>query len=256
LRQTPWVLPQEFMPQELLPVRAFQLTVSVKGDLSVESQDELTRFIRKNTVMNYIVIETGESGRRHLHALMIFKDPKDPRKLQGNVWRRMVQPWHEDSISRIAVKIQVCPGNKWYDEYLQKESTRELISNTWNKDDAEQYFPSEEIQETLMAKTKLKGVACPWLSEDIATWTGSTFENTPEGALQYLKHRMFVLRNLVPISDPRKRTEKALMYWEYRNGVISPSERELWLLKQLQDGPSYDAPTIRHGPESSAPPSI
>ena len=244
------------MPQELLPVRAFALTVSVKGDLSVESQDEITRFIRKNTVMNYVVIESGESGRRHLHALMIFKDPKDPRKLQGNVWNRLVKPWHEDSISRIAVKIQVCPGNNWYDEYLQKESTRELISNTWNKEDAESYFPSQEIQETLMAKTKLKGVACPWLSEDIATWTGSTFENTPEGALQYLKHRMFVLRNLVPISDPRKRTEKALMYWEYRNGVISPSERELWLLKQLQDGPSYDAPVIRRGPESSAPPSI
>lgn len=245
------------MPQhELLPVRAFQLTVSVKGDLSVESQDELTRFIRKNTLMHYIVIETGESGRRHLHAFMIFKDSKDPRKLQWNVWNRMVKPWHADSISRIAVKIQVCPGNDWYDEYLQKESTRELISNTWNKEDAVEYFPTPAVQETLMAKAKLKGVACPWLSEDIATWTGSTFENTPEGALMYLKHRMFVLRNMVPISDPRKLTEKAFMYWEYRNENISPTERQLFLLKQLQDGPFFDVPRPRPDPSGSAPPSI
>lgn len=72
------------------------------------------------------------------------------------------------------------------------------------------------------------------LSEDVAKWTGSTFENTPEGALMYLKHRMFVLRNLVPISDPRKRAERAVMYWKYRNCVISPTEHELFLLKRLQ----------------------
>jgi len=209
--------------------------------LSAETQDGVTAWIRKNSLMHYIVIETGEAGRRHLHALLVFKDPRDPRKIKDNVFNRFVKTHHPDSLARIAVKVQVCPGPKWYDEYLQKESTRELISNTWDADLACQYYPSAAIQETLVAKSKLKGVACPWLIEDISTWTGSTFENTPEGALMYLKHRMFVLRNLVPISDPRKRTEKALMYWECRNGVVSPSERELWLLKQLQDGPSYDA---------------
>jgi len=243
------------MPQELLPVRAFQITISVKGDLSAESQDGIASWIRKNTLMHYIVIETGESGRRHMHALLIFKDPRDPRKIKDNVWTRFVQKHHPDSLARIAVKVQVCPGPKWYDEYLQKESTRELISNTWDPEAALEYYPLPAVQEALMAKSRSAGTACPWLELDIASWTGSTFENTPEGALMYLKHRMFVLRNLVPISDPRKRTEKALMYWEYRNGVVSPSERELFLLKQLQDGPSYDVPRV-HDPVSSARPSI
>lgn len=229
------------MPQEILPTRAFQLTVSVKGDLSVESQEELTKWIRKNTLMHYIVIETGESGRRHMHALMIFKDPRDPRKIKDNVWTRMVKPWHEDSIARIAVKVQVCPGNKWYQEYLQKESTRELISNTWNEEDALEFYPEPAVQEALMAKSRCKEVACPWLEQDVSTWTGSTFENTPEGALMYLNSRMYDLRNMVPISDPRKITQKALMYWKYRNRVISPTERELFYLKELQDGPSFDA---------------
>lgn len=231
------------------------MTVSTKGDLSVESQEELTKWIRKNTHMHYVVIEHGESGRRHMHALLIFKESRDPRKLKDNVWNRMVKPWHEDSLARVAVKIQVCPGNDWYDQYLKKEKDCELISNTWDRDAAVEFFPTKEVQESLMAKSKLKTQACPWLTEDVEAWSASTFENTPEGANEYLKHRMFVLRNLVPVRDLRKRAETALMYWEYRNGVFSLSERERWLLKQLQDGPSFDVP-VRRGPESSAPPSI
>ncbi len=60
----------------------------------------------------------------------------------------------------------------------------------------------------------------PYISKDIATWTESTFENSPVGALMYLKHRMFVLRDMIPISNPRNITRKAYMYWRYRNGVI------------------------------------
>lgn len=238
----PWVLPQKNMPQEQLEFHAFQLTVSVKGGLSAESQDELARYICKNTLMNYTVIETGANDRRHLHALLIFKEGKQTRKIQNNVWARFVKPYHGDSISRIAVKVQVCPGNKWFDEYLQKEPDREVLSNTWDRVLAEDYFPTPVQQESLIERSKLKGQACPWLSEDITTWSRSTFENTPEGALMYLKHRMFVLRDMIPISDPRKRTEKAYMYWEYRNGTVSPTERELFLLRQLQDGPAYETP--------------
>jgi len=244
------------MPQEILPVRAYQLTLSVKGDLSPESQDLYLAYVRKHTLMHYVVIELGANGRRHLHSLLIFKRDMDPRKLKDNVWSRYIKPYHPDSMAKRAVLIQVCPGNRWYDEYLQKEVSREVLSDTWNREQAESYFPSQAIQEALIEKSKQGKQACPWLTEDVNTWSESTFENTPEGALMYLKDRMFVKRNLVPISDPRKRTEKALMYWEYRNGVISPSERELWLLKQLQDGPSYDVPAPRHEPFSSAPPSI
>jgi len=246
------------------------MTVSVKGDLSVESQDLITNWVRKNTVMHYMVIETGESGRRHMHALFVFKTPRDPRKIKDNVWTRMVQPHHSDSLARIAVKVQVCPGNKWYDEYLQKEPGRELISNTWDPESAQEYFPTEQIQEALVAKSKLKGVACPWIDLDIVSWTASTYENTPTGALMFLKDRMFVARNMVPIADKRKLTEKALMYWEYRNGVVSPSPKELQLLHMLEhtelpmDGYVQHAPTGNPGnskklwkdKDFSEPPSI
>jgi len=240
-----------------LETKAFQMTISVKGDLSSESQDLVTNWIRKNTVMHYIVIENGESGKRHLHSLFIFKDPRDSRKIKENVWERMVKPHHQDSIGKYAVKVQVCPGNDWYNEYLQKEPDREVISNTWDCETAEDYFPTQQVQEALMAKAKQSGLACPRLDKDIVTWSTSTYENTPVGALMYLKERMFVKRDMIPISCKKKLTEKSLMYWEYRNGVVSPSERELFLLKQLQDGPNYDVPgSIRPETFSSARPSI
>lgn len=245
------------MPQgETLFTRAFLLTVSVKGDLSAESQDEIVRYIKKNAEFHYIVIEFGASNRRHLHACFVFKKGQVKHKLQNNIWTRYVQSYHPDSLPRKAVVVQVMPGNKWYDEYLQKESGVEVVSDTWNREQAEEYFPTPEVQETLMAKSKLKGVACPWIDLAIISWKESTYENTPEGALMYLKDCMFVQKTMIPISDPRKRTEKALMYWEYRNGVVSPSERELFLLRQLQDGPSYDVPGGVRGVHSAAPPSI
>lgn len=237
-----------------LAIRAFLLTVSVKGDLSKDSEDKIVKWIRKNALMFYAVAETGESGRRHLHACLVFKDPRDPKQLKDNVWHRFVKDHHPDSLPRIAVKVQACPGNKWYDEYLKKEKDVDVLLDNWNREEAEDYFPTEQTQQALRTLASRKGEACPWLTEDVLNWEQSTFENTPEGAGMYLKHRMYVARNMVPIGDPKKLAEKAVVYWNYRNRVFSLSERELWMIKQNQDGPSYD-PVCRAS-NSAAPPSI
>jgi hypothetical protein len=87
-----------------------------------------------------------------------------------------------------------------------------------------------------------KGVAAPRLKLDIAAWSASSFTNEPAGALAWLKHRMFVLEDMIPIADKRKLCEKAQLYWEYCNQIVTPNERELFLLNQLNDSPCYDAP--------------
>lgn len=255
LRNSPWVVPQFLMPH--LETKSFLVTVSVKGDLSAESEEKLVKYFRSNTHMHHAVIEHGETGKRHLHACIIFKDSKVKSKIQSNVWERFVKPFHGDSIGKFAVKVQVCPGNKWYEEYLRKESDVQILSSTWDPIEAKDYFPTEQVQEALQSKSKLASVAAPHVESRVIEWTTSDFENSPEGALRFLNHCMYVLKNMVPISDPRKITEKALMFYKYRNGVTDPTERELFLLKQLQEGPAYDVPgSIRAVPNSSAPPSI
>lgn len=239
-----------------LDTKAFQITISVPGDVSAATQDSFLKWIRKMAMMSYVVAERGESDRRHLHAVAIFRESRLSKKLHENIWDRFVKPHHSDAIGRHAVKVQVCPGNDWYNTYLQKESAVEVLHDDYDPEDALPYFPTQQVQEALMATKKITGVACPWLEHDISTWTGSAFENTPTGALCYLKDRMFVKKDLQPIADKRKLTEKALMYWEYRNGINTPSEREAFLLKQLQDGPAYDVPGSVRASESAARPSI
>jgi len=61
--------------------------------------------------------------------------------------------------------------------------------------------------------------AAPHVTRDVDLWSTSDFENTPEGSLSYLKHRMYVLRDMIPIANKRKLCQKAFMYYEYRNGT-------------------------------------
>lgn len=65
---------------------------------------------------------------------------------------------------------------------------------------------------------------------DVIAWEATSFDNTALGALEYLRHRMFVARDMVPIADDRKLTDKAYMYWAYRNGVVTPSRNQVRLL--------------------------
>jgi hypothetical protein len=46
-------------------------------------------------------------------------------------------------------------------EYLQKEPDREVLSNTWDSEKAKDYFPTQQVQEAIMAKSKQSGLACP-----------------------------------------------------------------------------------------------
>lgn len=226
--------------------KSFLLTVSVKGDLSIECEEALVKYLRKNTLMHHVVIEHGASGKRHLHACFIFKRSQHRHKVENNLHERFVKPFHADSPQRFATKVQVCPGNDWYTSYLVKEQDVQVLSSTWDPATAVAHFPTQQVQEALQAKSKMASVSSPHIEKRVAEWIASSFENSPEGSLRFLKHCMYVDKSMIPIADPRKLTEKAFMHYQYRNGVTDPTERELWLLKQLQEGPSYDGSVCHH----------
>ena len=242
-----------------IDIHAFLLTISPKTDVTLDCQNAIIKYVKRNTHMHYLVAENGESGKRHLHAILIYKHPKLKAKLHENLWDRQVKPFHsgDGSIGKHAVKLCACPGNRWYDEYLKKEATAEVLSDNYEPEEALSFMPTQAEQEILVAAGKrASGPAAAWLEQDIVTWTASTFENSPEGALCYLKERMFVKKDMIPLQDLRKRTERAHMYWEYRNGIVTVSERESFLLKQLRDGPAYDVPGSIRGEFSAHKPGI
>lgn len=241
-----------------IDIHAFLLTISPKGDVTLDCQNAVVKWVKRNTHMHYLVAENGSSGKRHLHAVLIFKHPRKKSALHDNVWGRLVSPFHgTDSIGKHAVVITACPGNRWYDEYLKKESTAEVLLDNYEPEEALSFMPTEAEQEFLMAAGKrASGPAAPWLKQDIEAWAASSFENSPAGALTFLQHCMYVAETKVPLDDLRRLTSKSVMYWKYRNQIIVPTEREVWMLKQLTEGPAYDAPGSIRGEFSAAKPSI
>lgn len=230
------------LSEKILPTRAFLVTISTKGDVEHECVVSLVKHWEKSTDHAYVVSEFGSSGKLHLHAVLLYKENRLASKLHDNLWNRFVKPFHPDSVGKYAVKVQVCPGNKWYDEYLQKESESTVLLNTYDREAAEQYFPAPAVQEALVELGNRKGVPAPHIEKHVSAWVASAFENSPEGALTYIQHCMYVEKTMVPLDDLRRLTSKSVMYWKYRNGICVPTERERFMLKQLVDGPDYDVP--------------
>lgn len=223
--------PRALKNSSTLDTRTFLLTISVPGDISDDCVKALCKHIRRATIHAYAVSEYGESNRRHFHAVLVYKDPMISRKIRENVWDRIVKPHHPDAKGSIAVKVQVCPGHDWYDTYLQKEKDVQVHIDTYDRDKITDFFPTVAVQEALQTKAAISKHAAPHVTRDVDLWISSDFANTPEGSLSYLKNRMYVLRDMVPIADKRKLCEKAFMYFEYRNGITEPTTDELRRLK-------------------------
>lgn len=221
--------------------RAFNLTVSTKDDISEEAIKKFKKWLTKTALYYYCVIEC-DTGKRHLHATMFFKEPKDKKKMRENIWDRYIKPHHLTSIGKVAVHLQACPGRKWFDEYLRKDDTREEVAQEVPEDldDLNDYFPSEETQALFMnAKEKVLDVFYAqhevvykeWLSEN--TWASST-----ETAHEYFHLRMFVRKDMRVIADSRRVHQMAVALHRY--SVESYKLTNLEISQHTKEHAAYD----------------
>lgn len=216
--------PSKSHPQKMSEaplVQAFNLTVSVKEDISDECVKAVVKWIKKNALHAFVVLEQ-ETSKRHLHAALFFKDPRSSKKLRENIWDRQVKPHHPTSIGRVAVHLQASPGRKWLDEYLLKEDSRDLLLDTLpdEKDELTPFFPSAETQAALMAaKDKVVDVFYAthevvykeWLHENV--WVSST-----ETAHEYFLMRMFERKDIRVCADSRRVHQMAVALHRYATG--------------------------------------
>lgn len=191
-------------------IRAFNLTISVREDITDECVRGIKKWITKNVSFYHCVTEQ-ETSKRHLHAMLCFKEPKNKKKIRENLWERYVKQYHPTSKGSVAVHIQACPGRRWVDEYLQKEECVEVVCSHLPDESRgdpplHEFFPTEEQQVALMAaKDKVcdvfydthETVYKQYLHDN--TWVSST-----ETAHQYFKHRMFVSKDMRVIADSRR----------------------------------------------------
>lgn len=206
-------------PQVL--TRTFLLTVSPKDPVTQAVQDAIVKYCRKQTMFAYVVTETGASGKLHLHAVLVYSTHMEKKKLQENINNRIVvKNGHAGAKNGIATKVQVCPGHRWYDEYLRKEEGVNVLYDNYDRERVTEYFPTQAVQEFLQTHTRSTGPVDKHMAEHKRQW----IERFPtdasyECAVQYLKHRMYVLEDMIIIQDKRRLCQMAFALYEYRNQI-------------------------------------
>jgi len=208
---------KNFDGKKILSIRAFQVTVHVRGDISEVCYKAILKWVNKHTDYDYFVLEHDASGVLHLHGLMCFPSPREGRRIHDDLFY-YVKKFHPDSIGKFALKVQCCPGNKWRDEYLNKDAGRTVLSDNWDVDKVVDYFPTDSEQADLRAMCTSK-IADKYIHGLVTGWTEDSTEITFLSALSYLRYRQFVVKNVKCIADPRRERQIARLMYMYRRGT-------------------------------------
>jgi len=219
-------------------VRSFNLTVSVKEDISDEAVKYLKKWVEKTCKYWYVVVE-NDTSKRHLHACLFYDECKNPKNMKDTIWKHIKQ-YHPTSIAYVAVNIHAMPGKKWLDEYLNKDSTRDEITTKIpiNEDrevdwaELEKFIPSETIQNTLMGASKKKDGPTDtfygyheveykaWLEKN--TWVSST-----QTAAEYFGYRMFESKDMRVIADSRRVHQMSVALHKYSTDSGKLTNKEI-----------------------------
>lgn len=223
--------------------RAYQLTISPKGDISDVVVRRVRKWLSKTCLYVYAVIEGTSTGKRHLHAAMYFEDTKNKKQLQEYVWK-IVKVEHKDSIGKFAVKVQVMPGSNWVDEYLRKEKDVEVVINVLpeERDELLGFYPSAEDQEALIQATSQpfqgdrfldlhEGEYKRYLERESVVSTIGT-------ATEYFLWRVNVDRTLPRLRDSRTYVNMGLALHRYISMDKSLTSEEESLIRRVTE--SYD----------------
>lgn len=215
-------------PQPLrVDTRTFHLTISTRDDVKSEVIEQIVCLCKVQCKYGYVVTEHGKSGKLHLHAILVFEGHRDRAKLQENINARIVRKYHSEARGGIATKVQVCPGHKWYDEYLRKEDGVRVYYDKYDRDSVTSYFPVQAVQEYLQTHTRSSGVADKYMAEHERQWILYSDDTSYFGAVKYLKHRMNVKRDMMVIQDNRRLCQLAYALYEFRNQVDEPNAEQL-----------------------------
>lgn len=202
--------------------------MSTKEDIAPESSSGITSYLKKKCKYGYIVLEhSPETLRLHLHACVCFKVKIEKKHMEESVWKH-VYPHHRDSIKIYALKSTVQYNDKWLTEYLQKDSSKEVL---WHDigSDYSLFYPSKEEQEQLIAAKKVgrpvsSDAKDPWMAKHEMQWEEyAPSDDSYKSAYRYLSYQINVARTMPAIRDERRLCDAAWALHRYRTHAIEPT---------------------------------
>lgn len=218
------------------------MTVSPKDPVTQECQKAIVKYIQCNCVYGYVVSEHGKSGKLHLHCIMVFDQHKDRAKMQENITVRQLRPnGHPEAKNGRAVLVTVAYKHDWYDTYLKKETDFEVLYNKYDREEVTAFFPPESTQEFLQSTKRSTGLPADlFMHNHVQRWVEMHPDaSSPIDAVTYLKTRMFKLKDMVVIHDPRRLTQIARSLYSYRFEITKPCDKEVQLMREF-DGFNAD----------------
>lgn len=234
-----------------LKLKAFNLTISVRGDIKEECVKAVMKIVKKQAIYFHACVERmtkeGNPCKKHFHCCFFTREPLDGVKWKDNLWQRQVKKYHPDSIGKVAVQNQACPGDKWVREYLTKTGENaELVEMQLpnDLDDLKEFYPTEEEQNKLQELSKRVYDSFYATHEvEYRTWMEErSWHSTAQTAMEYFHYRMFVLKDMPVNADSRKVHQWAVALHRYTTEDYKLTPRELRSMQEESQEYAFEVP--------------
>lgn len=203
-----------------LKFTGWKLTISTKFDIHDETVERVKKWAHKTCHMYWIVLERGESGVKHLHALMCRKEEAMKYSLHDHVWKHYVRPFNEECVGVKAVKFDILYNAEWSTWYLSKEEDHELVDKNYDVALESDYYATQEQQAILIRERDINASCDPFYArhkERFLEWNRrdtngpgvdvggyNSYPVTTQRCIEYFYWRMFVDKSMKVISDARR----------------------------------------------------
>ena len=149
---------------------------------------------------------------------------------------RAIKKFHPDSNGKAPV-LNTCYNTERYETYLRKDE--DCIDVDTDNFDAELFrlaLSDQATQSALQDAQRRKPIGAYWIDHE-KRWIERYPDNSSyECAIRYFKERMFVLRDMEPISNLKKLRENAYTLYAYRNRSMEPDFGDIAHMKKEFDG--------------------
>jgi len=160
------------------------ITFSPKDDISDGRVKVFWEWVRRHGEMWRIITEEGENVKKHLHAMVLFKQEKTKFNLRRTLETLFKMDTEEKKVfaavrrkfGQIREALHGAYDDSWYKNYLHKDgsdgSVSTEIEDTWDPERAEDHYVAKE--EDIVVNSKFKELYSHYNGEkNLSAWADS-----------------------------------------------------------------------------------
>lgn len=223
--------------------RSYCITISTAEPVEGEGQEVLTNWLKKQDY-SYAVIEggLGKDQERHLHAQVWYEEAREKGTL-NKALKRIIEKHFPESKPHIAIKIKISYNDDFLEKYMTKDVTELITDAVPDKEQRNDYYPSQEEQDKVMKDSKIIDHKMNHLEELFYQWVNETQEEEPDNMIEkkaqvsrFLSDMMYKSRKIKVPTDMKIQRNLCSVFtnyiWKVSNSYLLLSQEEQKLLEQ------------------------